>query len=88
MGRAGGPDVRTGGSMSRSAQWELVRRDQLPPRLRFFSLPQDQGQIVLVSYGSFGRSGPDPKTDLYKRIHDQSEGPAAVRYYRRVATGS
>ena len=55
--------------------------DQIPDGVRFDVPMHRQGQIVEVAYGGFGRPEHGPG-DEYKRVHDRSEGPNAVRYYR------
>lgn len=61
--------------------YQPITLDQVPDGVRFDVPPHRQGQIVEVAYGGFGRAEHGPG-DEYKRVHDRSEGPSAVRYYR------
>lgn len=60
-----------------------VRESELPPGVRFDTPPQNQGQVIEVSYGGFARHC-HCDGDPYKRVHDRSVGPRGVTYYRLV----
>ena len=57
--------------------------NEVPEDVRFHVSGRNQGQMIEVAYGTFGRSEAGPG-DPYKRVHDRSIGPNAVTYYRRV----
>jgi len=67
--------------------YQPITLDQIPDGVRFDVEAHRQGQIVDVAYGGFGRAEHGPGDD-YKRVHDRSEGPNAVRYYRRIKAKS
>lgn len=65
-----------------------IDRSTVPAGVVFDVLPQDQGQIVEVAYGTMRRSGVvGDGSDPYKRVIDQSEDPGSaerVTYYKRA----
>lgn len=60
------------------------RLQDIPNGVRFHVPPQNAGQIVEVSYGDFGDT-PAVRGARYKKVHDQSIGPAAIEYFVWVA---
>lgn len=65
-----------------------VGEDEIPKRVRFDVPRRNQGQIVEVAYGGFGRAEMD-SCDPYRRITDTSlplSHPRRVVYERRVTT--
>lgn len=62
-------------------------QSDIPAKVRFDVTARNQGQIVEVAYGTFGR-GEAGRGDPYKRITDQSidpRKPERVKYFRLVA---
>jgi hypothetical protein len=69
--------------------YQPIQSAQIPPGVRFDVPRRNQGQIIEVAYGGFGRSEHDDG-DLYRRVFDQSEPPGSpdrVRYYKRKRSG-
>jgi len=63
-------------------EYVVVKATDIPEGVRFCVPGQNQGQIVEVAYGDFGRAEPGVG-DPWMRITDRSEvGPPT--YYRRV----
>ena len=63
-----------------------IDKSQIPAGVRFDTPRRNQGQIVEVSYGTFGRYEAGAG-DPYKRCIDHSEGGlATASYYRRIET--
>lgn len=62
---------------------KYVQCDQadIPEGITFHVLRRDQGQIIEVAWGDYGRAEHGPG-DPYKRITDRSN--RSVRYYRRT----
>lgn len=56
-------------------------KSEIPGSVRFDVPGPNQGQIVEVAYGGFGRAEHGPG-DPYKRVTDLSD--RSVEYYRRV----
>jgi len=67
------------------AKGKYVRCNEsdVPERVRFDVPRANQGQIVEIAYGGFGRYEHDVG-DPYKRVIDRSIGPDAAIYYRWV----
>lgn len=62
-----------------------ISKSEVPSNVRFDTPRRNQGQIVVVSYGGYGRSEHDVGDD-YKRVTDLSDN--SVEYYRlRKAEG-
>lgn len=64
-------------------QWRPVERQAIPGDIHWDTPRRNQGQIIEVSYGTFGRGEAD-EGDLYRRTIDHSLGPQAVSYSTRV----
>lgn len=62
-----------------------VPRSSIPDDVRFDVPPQNQGQIVEVAYGDIGSASSACRGARYKRVHDQSLGPAAIEYFELLA---
>jgi hypothetical protein len=60
-----------------------ISETEIPGQVRFDVPVRNLGQMVEVAYGGFGRAAHDDG-DVYKRVHDQSIGPRAIRYFRRA----
>jgi hypothetical protein len=60
--------------------WWPITAAELPLRLRFDTPRRNQGQIVEVSYGTFGRAEAD-SCDPYMLVTDHSDGTTS--FYRR-----
>lgn len=61
--------------------WWPIPYYEVPTGMRFDTPRIRQGQIVEVSFGTFGRSEASESSSEYMRISDGSDG--SVRYYRR-----
>lgn len=59
---------------------EILAR-AVPGGIRFDVPMRNQGQIIEIAYGTFGR-GEAGYGDEYQRVYDRSDG--TTRYYRRV----
>lgn len=55
--------------------------NEIPDGVRFDVTMRNQGQIVEIAYGGFGRAEHDAG-DPYKRVTDHSDG--SVTYFRLV----
>jgi len=74
-----------GQTKTKRMQYEVVKYGEIPSGVRWAVPPFNQGQIVEVAYGDFGRAEPGVG-DPWMRITDRSEvdGPT---YYRRIRKG-
>lgn len=70
---------------NKSFRYEPCNLSDIPDGVRFDVPRRNQGQIIEVAYGDFGRS-PNDNGDPWKRVVDRSDG--SVQYYRRVEVRS
>jgi hypothetical protein len=68
---------------SKSFRYEPCNLSDIPDGVTFDVPPRNQGQIVEVAYGDFGRA-PNDHGDPWKRVQDKSLPGWPVQYYRRV----
>lgn len=64
--------------------YKQINGSEVPAGVRWHVPRRNQGQIVEVAYGGFGRGEMDAG-DPYKRVEDRSEptdSPERVTYYR------
>ena len=66
------------------AKYEIVEYGEIPSGVQWAVPRKNQGQIVEIAYGDFGRDEPEAG-DPWMRITDQSEGVGPPTYYRRIA---
>mgnify|MGYP001578250302 CR=1 FL=1 len=60
-------------------KYQQVQKHEVPNAVRFDVPLRNQGQIIEIAYGGFGRAEHDDG-DPYKRVHDRSDG--TITYYR------
>jgi len=67
--------------MAKKIKYVRIDKSEVPTNVRFDVIGRDQGQIVEVAWGTFGRAEAGPG-DPYQRVHDQSDG--TISFYKRV----
>ncbi len=66
---------------SKASKYIRISESQIPEGVRFDVPGPNQGQIVEVAYGGFGRAE-HGDGDPYKRVTDRSD--RSVEYYKRA----
>ncbi len=66
-----------------TATYREIPARLVPDGIRWDIPGRNAGQIVEIAYGTFGRSAA-ADGERYRRVHDRSIGPDAIRYYQRV----